>query len=95
MFTVYRINHKKKAIYIGYTNNLTRREKEHNYHLKKGTSKEVYDYLRKKKVSTIKLEPLRKFKSKTEGKRFECLMILMYHFGSYRTLNKIPNISDR
>jgi len=95
MFTVYRINHKKKAIYIGYTNNIDRRCKEHNYHLKKGTMKEMYDYLRKKKVSKIVLEPLRTFKSKTEAKRFEMLMILMYHFGTYRTLNKIPNISDR
>ena len=94
-YSVYRVTHKDKVIYIGYSCSLNRRFKEHNYHLKKGTKKELYDYLRTKKVSVIVLESLREFKTKTEAKRFEIMLILMYHFGGHRTLNKIPSISDR
>jgi predicted GIY-YIG superfamily endonuclease len=95
MYNVYRISNRNNVIYIGYTNDLTRRSKEHNYHLNKGTSKQLYDFLRKKQIRSIKLELLKKFKTRTEAKRFECMLILMYHFAGHSTLQKIPSISDR
>ena len=91
-FYIYQIIHKKHVLYIGQTDNLNRREKQHNYHLKKGTHKELYNYLREIGITQIKLKVIKEVNSRTEAKRIEIFLILTAHFKNRKLFQKIPSI---
>jgi len=96
---VYEIkNENLETIYIGRTNDLDRREKEHNRNCfnKKVIKKELYKYIRNEtNIKFIKLYPVGIFKTKIEAKRFEMLLILQDFFGNKKLKQKVPSISDR
>lgn len=95
MFVVYHILYEGETIYYGQTNDINRREKQHNYALHKKFEKQLYKYLRERRVDKIELIQLREFKTRVEAKRFEMMLILMRHFAGYKLQQKIPSISDR
>lgn len=80
IYTVYKIEVDGITRYIGHTNNLKRRQTQHNYLFRKGKSKYLYDNITDRDYK-FNLIPLREFKSKVEAKRWECLLILTDHFG--------------
>ena len=79
-YIVYKIEVNSVVVYIGYTKDLKRREYQHNYNLKKGYKKELYDFLRGINIDDVKLISLASFKRKTDAKRFEMYLILHYKF---------------
>jgi predicted GIY-YIG superfamily endonuclease len=97
---VYKIEYGGEVVYIGRTNNLTRREKEHNRFLRrpddeKTKSKVLYHFLLESGCNEVKLILIKEFKNKVESKRFECLLILLDWFSEKKLKQKVPNISDR
>ena len=94
---VYQIKINNVVRYIGRTNDLDDREKQHNYQFRKGTSKKLYDYIRTIDFKDdIILEPIYIAKSKVEAKRFEMYTILWYYFeiDKKQLKQNIPNIKD-
>lgn len=90
MFNVYSI----LDCYIGLTNDIERRTKEHIYHYHKGQDKDLYTFLRQQKFNVkFKLKLLRSFKSRTEAKRYEMLLILKDHFTKQKLKQTIPSIT--
>ncbi len=81
--------------YIGITNNLKRRETQHNSGLSKGEKKELYDFCREEGIYKIQLIEMKEFKTRIEAKRYECFLILCDYFGVKRLKQKVPSISDR
>lgn len=94
MYIVYKVKIMDSIRYIGYTNDIKRRQYNHNYLLKKGKKKILYDELRKLNILSIELLPIKYFKTKVEAKRYECLLILNDHFTNKQLLQKVPRISD-
>jgi len=94
-YKVYSIVHKNKVIYIGRTNNLKRREYEHNYNLRMEKSNLIYDYLREEKVDKIVLKQLYEYNKKIDSKRMEMYLILDDYFNDKFLKQKVPSISDR
>jgi len=100
IYSVYTIQHNNKIIYIGRTNNLKRREKEHiralNNPKHKQHNKELYKWLREQKTDVIQLLTYKEFKSKVESKRLELFLILQYHFSANpkQLRQTIPAIKD-
>lgn len=96
MFYVYQIKIKNTIRYIGMTNDINRREKEHNrLCFKNDTEKLLYNNIRKTDIKQIKLEIVQTFKTRTEAKRYECMLILINHFKLNNLWQKVPSISDR
>lgn len=104
IYTVYKILHNGKSIYIGRTNNIQRRSKEHNRSYKNSLLapdckkiKQLYKYLKEEGFTDkIELIEVKSFKSKVESKRYEMLLILIDHFKEESNLKQqVPNISDR
>lgn len=93
IYIVYKIIHNKKVIYIGRTNNLIRREKEHNKAIKINKRK-LYQYHRDNGLEEIKLIPIKEFNNKVESKRYEMLLILMDLFSLKLLQQNIPQIKD-
>lgn len=81
--------------YVGMTNNLKRRETQHNSALKKGDIKELYCFLRENEIDHIELVLIEEFPDRTTCKRKEMLFILLDYFGPKHLKQSIPNISDR
>jgi predicted GIY-YIG superfamily endonuclease len=92
-YTVYKIEIDGIIRYIGHTNNIKRRQTQHNYLFKKGKKKELYDNITDKSIRLV-LTPLREFKSKVEAKRWECLLVLQDHFSDKSLWQKPPQIKD-
>lgn len=107
LHTVYQIiyhptlntTYRGEVIYYGRTNDLKRRQYEHNYRYKMGKKKQLYDFLREQGFPNdrkIYLKPLKTFKKKVEAKRYEAYLLLHHHFyGEYPLQQKLPAISDR
>lgn len=93
-YIVYKIVDKGLTVYIGRTNNLKRRQSEHNTRLKSEYKKEIYEYFRQNGVIKIVLEEVATFKSKTDAKRYEMLLILEDYFSSKTLKQKVPQIKD-
>lgn len=97
MYYVYRIEVNKKIRYVGYTNNIIIREKQHNYLcFNKNKKKDLYNKIRQihPNIKELKLNTIRTFTTKVEAKRFECLLILNDHFGSRELWQRVPRITD-
>lgn len=94
MYIVYSIEFKGQVIYIGRTNNLKRRQQEHNRAIKNGKGKEVHIYCIDNGLESIILIPLKEFKSKVDAKRYEMFLILTDYFGGRCLKQKVPQIKD-
>lgn len=103
MYQVYIVTHpnnKNDIIYIGYTNNLSRRNLEHTYNCYSIKSK-TYDkkfYQKWRSIypdkTEIVLTLVKSFKSRVDAKRYEMFLILLAYFRGRNLFQKIPNISD-
>lgn len=96
MHWVYRIEIEGITRYIGYSEDLTKREKQHNYLcFKKMKKKILYDNIRKQTgIKSIELRGLKSFKTRIEAKRFECFLILNDYFNKKEYWQRVPRISD-
>jgi predicted GIY-YIG superfamily endonuclease len=95
-FYVYTISFNKWVIYVGLTDNIRRRETQHNYLYKGGKVKDLYDYLRLQNFTErIELKPIKVLDTRVEAKRYECMLILQDHFSNKLLKQKVPNIMDR
>jgi predicted GIY-YIG superfamily endonuclease len=96
MFWIYRIDIDKKTRYIGYTEDIDRREKQHNYLcFSAGKNKELYNNIKKlSKTKTITLTPIKTFRTKVEAKRYECFLILNDYFTKKELWQRVPRITD-
>lgn len=84
-----------RVVYIGRTVDVKRRQAEHNRMFKIGKSKVLYDYLRDINFdSKIELIQIAEFKSKTDAKRYEMLLILQDYFGIKELKQSVPQIKD-
>lgn len=92
---VYQVKYLDVVVYIGRTNNLLRRQKEHNRCLNNGDKKALYLFLQSKGVDEIILEPVAENLKLVDAKRMEMLLILQDYFGEKNLKQKVPNISDR
>lgn len=92
---VYEIVINNERRYIGRTNDIRRREYEHNRQFKKGYNKLLYKNL--SKIYTehqIELKPIKTFLRKTDAKRYECFLILQDYFNNKKLWQSIPRIGD-
>jgi predicted GIY-YIG superfamily endonuclease len=84
-----------RVIYIGRTIDIKRRQAEHNRMFKSEKNKAVYDYLRDINFDgRIELIQVAEFKSKTDAKRYEMLLILKDYFGIKELKQSVPQIKD-
>jgi hypothetical protein len=94
-YTTYSISIDGIVRYIGTTNNLHRRQLEHNNLFKKGNNKLLYEKMRELKFEgIIELIPMYEFATSLRSKRRECYEILKDYFGPNNLFQKVPNISD-
>jgi predicted GIY-YIG superfamily endonuclease len=88
MYYVYVIKINDKVRYIGITNNVKKREYQHNYecfNVKK--DKILYNNIRKYNLlNKICLEIIEEFKSKSNAELYEAFLILRDYFSSEKTL---------
>ena len=96
-YSVYQIEIENEIRYIGHTNNMQRRQKEHNQRCFKGGHKKIlyHNIKTKSDCKEIVLQLVRNFTTKTEAKRYEALLILKDHFSNKMLWQKVPSISDR
>lgn len=97
MYWVYRVEVNKITRYVGYTDNIKRREKEHNYLCFKALKKKkLYNGLRKdKNILKIELIPVKTFLTRVEAKRYEAFLILNDYFNKKQLWQHIPIIMDK
>jgi len=81
--------------YYGITNDLTRRQSQHNLGLRKEEKKELYDFLREQGIDKIQLVEVEVFKKRIDAKRKEAFMILEDYFSRKELKQKVPSLSDR
>ena len=94
-YTVYQIKIQNVVRYVGRTNNLHRRQLEHNRLIKNSKGSSIHQYCRDNGLQAIELIPIKVFKTKIESKRYEMYLILVDYFNRKDLIQKIPNISDR
>lgn len=92
---VYKIEIEGTIRYWGITNDIKRRQAQHNKGLLSDLKKDLYVKLRELNVHEIHLIEVHSFKTRVEAKRMECMLILIDHFGPMELFQKVPNISDR
>lgn len=95
MTTLYKIELNGEIIYIGITNDLKRRQQQHNLNIKKNVNRPLYTHLNSLNISNVTLTTLASFKSRVEAKRMECYLILQDYFNDKQLKQKVPRISDR
>lgn len=97
MFYVYRIEIQSTTRYIGYTEDIIKREKQHNYLcFKKNKKKILYDNTKKVSPSLkgFELKIMKTFRTKIEAKRWECFLILNDYFNKKELWQHVPKITD-
>lgn len=95
MYWVYRIEVDSITRYVGFTEDIGRRQKQHNYLcFKVLKKKKLYDSIRKTKMTEIKLMAVKTFATKVEAKRYEAFLILNHYFNKKELWQHIPRISD-
>jgi predicted GIY-YIG superfamily endonuclease len=92
---IYKIVIDKIIRYIGITENLERRQYQHNNLLNKDNNKELYKQLKAINISKIKLIEIKQVKDKQEAKRYECLLILKDYFNKKQLWQSVPHITDK
>jgi len=93
-FYVYSILYRNKMIYVGHTNDIVIRQKQHNYLYKKGNNKPLYNYLRQVVGFDQKIEliVIGVYESRVEAKRREMFIILTDYFDKKKLKQKVPSI---
>lgn len=92
-YSVYKIKVNGITRYIGYTDNLIRRQKEHTREYKKGGTKYLYRMTREVAPETIwELILIKDFTNKGDAKRYEAFLILIDWFGK-RQLWQAPPVA--
>jgi predicted GIY-YIG superfamily endonuclease len=77
--------------YVGFTDNLNRRQKEHIRDYKKGSNKYLYSKTREVSPQTIyELKVIAEFDDKGDGKRYEALLILQDYFNEKNLWQSFP-----
>lgn len=96
IYYVYKILFEGKTVYIGRTNNITKRKQHHKSLYKSGKKKKLYDYLRNtnKFDGIFELITIKSFINLTDAKNYEMLLILKDYFGKKELLQSVPKISD-
>lgn len=89
-YYVYEIKIGEVRRYIGVTNNIKRRQTEHNRGIKVNHKKMLYQKLRELEIIDIKIEPIANFKNKIDANRFEAMIILEDFFSSNLLWQKVP-----
>jgi predicted GIY-YIG superfamily endonuclease len=83
MYYVYSIEIDNITRYIGITKDIKAREKQHNYGLKSGISKHLYQNISHHHPGhTITLNVLKIYKTKTDAVRYEAYLILQDYFNN-------------
>lgn len=94
-YTVYQITINGIVVYIGKTNDIKRRTREHNYALKNGLDRLLYKYLREIGFEgDIALEAIKTGLNKVDSTRYEAYMILKHYFDGVELKQMIPIIKD-
>ena len=93
-YYVYQIKINGIVRYIGRTKDLKKREYYHNYNLRKGLNKELYNYCRELNLESLKLQMIKVLDTEIECKRYECLLILKDFFNKHLLKQRVPRISD-
>lgn len=82
MYYVYYILLDGKVRYVGITNNIKKREYQHNYDCwVKQTEKKLYNQLRKQPKTSMTLNIFKRFNQKSEAELYEAYIILKDYFG--------------
>jgi predicted GIY-YIG superfamily endonuclease len=81
--------------YYGITNDLKRRQSQHNLGLHKREKKELYDFLVEQEIDKITLIEVQIFKKRIDAKRMEAFLILEDYFSKKELKQKVPSLSDR
>jgi predicted GIY-YIG superfamily endonuclease len=90
-YYIYEILVSGKRRYIGYTDNLIRRQKEHIRDYKKGSPKYLYKMTRENSPETIyELRIVREFTNKGDAKRYEAYLILHDFFNNKELWQSFP-----
>ena len=91
MIYVYSIKIGGVIRYIGVTDNITRREKEHIRGAKKGQGKYLYVRIKENAPEEIiSLSIVNQFNNKGDAKRYEALLILQDFFGEKKLWQSFP-----
>lgn len=92
-YSIYKIKVGGITRYIGYTDNLIRRQKEHIRDYKAGKDKYLYRMTRESlPETTYELLLIKEFSNKGDAKKYEALLILLNYFGE-RTLWQSPPVA--
>ncbi len=97
MYYVYRIETNDITRYIGYTEDITTRQKQHNYLcFKKNKKKKFYDNVKNihPDIKSFDLKIIKTFRTKIEAKRWECFLILNDYFNKKELWQNVPKITD-
>ena len=97
MYYVYRIEVDKKTRYVGFTQDIIVREKQHNYLcFKKRIKKDFYNKVRElyPNMDKVVLNIVKTFPTKIDAKRFECYLILSDYFTKKELWQRVPRIAD-
>lgn len=92
--TLYKIEIDGVVRYWGITNDLKRRQNQHNRGIRTGIKKELYDWLRENSIDEVELIPHAEYKNRVEAKRNEMYLILTDWLGPKLLKQKIPSIMD-
>lgn len=92
-YYVYKIMIDGVCRYVGITNDIKKRQTRHNYLLKTGYDKKLYNKIRDKHNShTISLEIVKEYDNKLEAARFEAYAILTDWFNKKQLWQAAPKI---
>ena len=93
---VYKVEIDDIVRYIGFSGDIIRREKNHNYLCFKRLDKKIlYEKIRSETHSKeIKLQVIKEFSKETDARRYECFLILKDYFAKKQLWQKVPQITD-
>jgi predicted GIY-YIG superfamily endonuclease len=89
---VYRINIDGITRYVGITEDLERRRKEHIRGFKKGDKKQLYLMAQNLRNPEISIEKVISFEKSGDAKRYEAFLILGDYFGRGELWQSIPQV---
>ena len=91
MYSVYEIKIDDVVRYIGITNNLKRRQKEHNKSFRVDPKKFLYKKIKEyHQEIDLSLEPIYEYENKLEASRMEAKLILDDYFGEKKLWQAPP-----
>ena len=89
-FFVYEVVVNGMRRYVGYTNNIKRRKKQHYKGINSGQKKVLYNSIREVKNAQIEINVIGVFDKSLEAKRWEAYLVLGDYFGDKNLWQSIP-----